>query len=367
MTVNNNICIYTQKPFEDATLTSGDHIFLAAIGGKRKLPKSFVSHEVNNFFSKLEKRFSRDSIISISRQFEGPGKRGSLNENKASKSNIFVMESLEEAQELSGKYSLGYIKLAKPFIINHFSFQLDNETVSISLDQSIIDENMTQEKVLTDFVERAKMFNEYTLIEEAKLPPTLVLFGESEKRWFLAVNDKKFIPLAMKEIDKLRNAKSVDPKSSKENSSQVMTHQHYKFDLEEYNRIIAKMAFNFLALEKGSQFVLNSKFDLIRNWIFTGHENNKFVTIIERNKELEEHLIPYCPDRAHYIIIIQSGSDLFGIVSLYGESYSHVVKFAELESDEIFIEEPLGFICDWKNSKEYTLPEHFLNISKVKE
>lgn len=117
MTSTSSTCIYTKKSFDNAIMTSGEHIFLAAIGGKKKLPKTFVSHEVNNFFSKLEKRFSRDSIVSIPRQFEGPGKRGSLNENKASKSNIFVMESWIDTQNLGEKYSLGYIKLAKPYTI----------------------------------------------------------------------------------------------------------------------------------------------------------------------------------------------------------------------------------------------------------
>ena len=73
--VANNLCIYTKQLHDDSEINSGDHIMLAAIAGIKKLPKSYVSHDANNFQSKLEKHFTRDSIISLIRQFEGPEKR----------------------------------------------------------------------------------------------------------------------------------------------------------------------------------------------------------------------------------------------------------------------------------------------------
>ncbi|MER2172479.1 MAG: hypothetical protein ABS938_17820, partial [Psychrobacillus psychrodurans] len=141
---------------------------------------------------------------------------------------------------------------------------------------------------------------------------------------------------------------------------QVKVHQHYRIDIEENNRIIAKMAFNFLAFEKGSDFVLNSKFDAIRNWILTGESNQSFVDMITRDFELEKRLIPFCPDKAHYIIITQNATSLFAIVSLYGEASSYVVKLANIELGECIIPHPIGLICDWKNRKEYTLTDHIV-------
>lgn len=357
-----NLCIYTKNPHDDALIKSGDHIFLAAIGGSKKLPKSYVSHKVNNDFSVLEKHFSRESLISLIRQFEGPGKRGNLNENKASKSNISVISQQTKTDDLKEKYSLGYIKLGKPYVINHFIFEFDTDTIATSLDPYSIGESISQEQTLMTFVEAAKVSNEYVLIEEENLPNNLALFGESDKRWFLAIKDKEMEPVAQKFIDKIRDAKTVNINDSKETSGQVKVHQHYKIDLEGSNRIIAKMAFNFLASEKGIDFVLDSKFDPIRNWILTGENNQSFVEMIARDTELEKRLIPFCPDKAHYIILTQKATSLIAIVSLYGEACSYVVKLAEVELGECFIPDPIGLICDWKSRKEYTLMEHIVKI-----
>lgn len=358
-----NLCIYTKEPHDDALIKSGDHIFLAAIGGSKKLPKSYVSHKVNNDFSVLEKHFSRESLISIIRQFEGPGKRGNLNENKASKSNISVISQQSDTDDLKEKYSLGYIKLGKPYVINHFIFELDTNAIATSLNPYLIEGNVSQEQALMTFIESAKISNEYVLIEQENLPDTLALFGESDKRWFLAIKDKEMVPVAQKLIDTIRGAKTVKINDSKETSCQVKVHQHYKIDLEGNNRIIAKMAFNFLASEKGIEFVLDSKFDPIRNWLLTGENNKSFVGMITRDTELEKRLIPFCPDKAHYIIITQQATSLIALVSLYGEAYSYVVKLADVELGECIIQNPIGLICDWKNRKEYTLMEHIAAIS----
>ena len=67
-------CIYSLKMSSQATFNGQEHIIPACIGGILKLPKGYVSDETNTMFSSLEKSFSRDSIISISRTFLGPGK-----------------------------------------------------------------------------------------------------------------------------------------------------------------------------------------------------------------------------------------------------------------------------------------------------
>lgn len=44
-----------------------------------KLPKGYVSDEVNTLFSALELKLARNSPITLPRMFIGPGKRGSHN------------------------------------------------------------------------------------------------------------------------------------------------------------------------------------------------------------------------------------------------------------------------------------------------
>lgn len=353
---SNDVCIYTKKKHLDADTTSGDHIFLAAIGGMKKLSESYVSHEANNFFSKLEKYFSRDSLISIIRQFEGPGKRGNLNPIRASKSNISVITSYK-SEDINQKYSLGYMKLSKPYVISHFVFSFQDETIGISYNPDSIKVEGSHEELLNAFIERSKNLQEYTLLEDEKLPTNLALLGESDSRWFLGINNKELEPQAQKFIDAIKNWESVNYKSKQEINEPVTVHQSYTIDLEDNNRIVAKMAFNFLAFEKGQQFVLDSRFDNIRSWIYTGNSQNTYVRLMQRDKDLEGSLIPSCFDKAHYIIIAQRDSNLIARVSFYGESFSYEVNLGVLLPEDIAINHPIGFICDWKNRKEYSLSE----------
>ena len=280
---SDKICLYTKQPHDDAVMKSGDHIFLASIGGKRKLPKTYVSHEANNYFSKLEKHFSRDSFISIIRQFEGPGKRGKLHENKASKSNICVMSNQEAADK--EKYSLGYIKLGKPYVINHFIFSFGKEDISISLDPKLIKGDLNQEQVLHKFVEAAKNSKKYTLIPSETLPDNLALFGESDNQWFLAVRDEEAVAMAEEYIERVQSSKKVDIKDSKKGSNQIKAHQSYRMDLNIVNRVVAKMALNYLAYEKGIEFALEANFDPIRNWIWQkADDGQSFVEMIPKDK-----------------------------------------------------------------------------------
>lgn len=353
----NHVCIYSKQSFNDSEMRSGDHIFLAAIGGQKKLPKSFVSHEVNNSFSKLEKNFSRDSFISIIRQFEGPGKRGSLSEKKASKSNVCVMISQNDTGNNGERFQLGYIKSAKPYILNQFILSLDTDSIATSLNPNSIQEGKSQIEIINSFVESARKYSEYVLITEDRLPDNLALFGELDQRWFLSVKHTDSIPAAKKMIKKILESKSIDITGSKENSSQVTAHQHYKIDIEETYRIVAKMAFNFLASDRGAELVLDGIFDPIRDWIYTGEGENQFVSMIPTRDTVIVKAIPNFPERAHCILITQNDNCITATVSFYGEAFSFIVELATLDSNEIHYLHPSGIICDWKGRNEYTLLE----------
>lgn len=72
-----NLCIYTNKDDTQAHFKNQEHIIPACIGGMKKLPKGYVSDEVNTLFSGLELKLARNSPITLVRMFVGPGKRGS--------------------------------------------------------------------------------------------------------------------------------------------------------------------------------------------------------------------------------------------------------------------------------------------------
>lgn len=112
MTQEENLCIYTKENDTEAHFRNQEHIIPACIGGMQKLPKGYVSDEVNTLFSALELKLARNSPITLPRMFIGPGKRGSHNPKRrggASKI-VSVMKSNE-----NGIYSLGYIRMGTPF------------------------------------------------------------------------------------------------------------------------------------------------------------------------------------------------------------------------------------------------------------
>ncbi|WP_438297893.1 hypothetical protein [Sporosarcina sp. FA15] len=256
------------------------------------------------------------------------------------------------------KYSLGYIKLGEPYVINHFIFSFGKEDINISLDPKLIKKDLTQEQLLNKFIEKAKKSNEYILITSETLPDNLALFGESDNKWFLAVRDEKAVTIAEEYIERVQISKDFDVKNSKKNSNQVTVHQSYRMNLDTDGRVIAKMALNYLAYEKGIEFALEANFDPIRNWIWTGtNEGESFVDMIPKDKEQEKQLIPFLPDRAHYIVIMQTECNLIAIVSFYGEAYTFNINLGKIEPGRNVGMNLSILICDWKNQKVYTLSE----------
>lgn len=98
-----------------------------------------------------------------------------------------------------------------------------------------------------------------------------------------------------------------------------------------------------LAFSKGSDFVLQEKFDPIREWIVNGGEN-KFANLIDKtvqNKKMFKD-IPF-PEQSHRILITKLDNHLFGVLSLYGEHFDTGVMLCDEFKEEYFID---GYICD---------------------
>ncbi|WP_125719599.1 hypothetical protein [Flavobacterium ustbae] len=119
------MCIYLTSK-EKLNYKNAEHIISAGLGGKLKLPLGYVSDEFNNIISKSEQEFLRSSIISLPRQISGPGKRGSLNPKRETKSKISVFSEPTKGE----CFSLGYIQMNKPFEIPHVIFnQITGEVI----------------------------------------------------------------------------------------------------------------------------------------------------------------------------------------------------------------------------------------------
>ncbi|WP_057912617.1 hypothetical protein [Peribacillus muralis] len=60
------------------------------------------------------------------------------------------------------------------------------------------------------------------------------------------------------------------------------------------------------------------------------------------------------PEQSHLLMIIRTATSLMGYISFYDQKSPTEVTLCK-DFDESFEDD--GFICDWKNEKEYTLLE----------
>lgn len=349
-------CIYLKKTEPEVTFESGEHIIPAGIGGIIKLDNGMVSDQFNNKISSIELDFMRNSIIAVPRQFHGPGKRGSLSERKASKSKVHIMSASGDFSDAS----LGYIKLAKPHQIPQFKI-VDQTQVHIIFDKSDGDYKVQ----LLSFIEALKKFDgKYNTIVDNGIPLNQVLLGNFQGKWYLGVHDRDTNPPLVEYINKFINKSSILNEQPQFGTAQVTCHLQTEFNMENYFKVCAKIVFNFLAFSHGSDFVLQEKFDSIRDWIINGGEN-KFVNIIDKTKQNKKMFrdIPF-PDQAHKILITKVDNHLLGVLSLYGEHFETIVILCDDFTEVYGIE---GYICDWKNKNEYTLMEYINFLSNKQQ
>ena len=344
-------CIYLKKTDQELTFDAEEHIFPAGIGGITKLKLGMVSDEFNTkIFSPIELDFMRNSPISIPRQIQGPGKRGSLSEKKATKSNVHVLykNGNEEA-------ALGYLSLGHPYLIPQIKI-INKKEVHISFDKN--EGDYLQQ--ITKFINELKVFNnQYTTILDKDLPIDDILIGFYNGKWYLAKNNNcpepvlsEFISHIVSEIDEKKHQIKYD-------SSLVTCHQKMTFNMENVYRVIAKIVFNFLAHSKGTDFVLQECFDPIREWIVKGGEN-RFVADVDQNKTGAIFQKQIFPKYSHWLGITKVNNKLIGNICLYG-SYQYAVMLSDSFMGNYECD---GLICDWQLRREFRLIDFISNICK---
>lgn len=312
-------CIYCLGTKPNSVFSSRDHIFLRSLGGQKRLPTGCVCDQCNNAFSSLEKRFIRDSFISLPKQFVGPtGRHGPF------KSRLHVVES-----HTDGKMQIGYIeqggipRTATQIQINStpkWGFAID-ETCSDTekeIQASIESLRLKKDKVIYQFNEKLSAGC-----------PILVFFEGKVFAFLKNEQDVDILGAAISKIlDKDRGPDTFDEGAHK--SSQVTNFQELSFNLDEINRVGAKMAFNALANFFGQEFALNSGFNKLRNYIKTGEKEIEFVTLQESglaNRILRPHMGNIIDsDNFHAIAMGRLKDDIVSIVCFYGQNLEFVIR-----------------------------------------
>lgn len=340
-----NKCIYKKETDTTQTFVKQEHIFPAGIGGIKKLPKGYVCDEVNgDIFSRMELDFMRNSPIGLCREFEGPGKRGSFSEKKATKSNVSISTSN------TGKRKLSYIKMAKPYVLNQIQISVLHNQVSIIMDDS---KEFTEDKYdkfisrLEEFLENGLQGKYIFYVEDKSIDDGEVFIGELDSKWYIGVNNRKIdtSKIILKMEKAIPYLKEKEMKMNAE-SSQISFSQKMQFNMNCFYKISAKIAFNYLASRVGQEEVLTSDFDSVRQYILRDDDN---YNIWFDDKGILSKTINI-PKGCHCVCISRIRKQLVGRISYYGEGFNIGVVLSDNYHGNI---DMLIGICDWKNKKEY--------------
>jgi hypothetical protein len=343
------MCIYyIERP--ELNYKKQEHIIPAGIGGVLKLPKGYVSDEFNNDISKLEMEFFREGILSMPRQIFGPGKRGSLSENKATKSKVHLISGVHSKEQ----FALGYTSAGKVYEIPHLLWNTNTGESIFSFNKSYKE----AEEVINEFQLKCKDADtlKIKIIITDKLPDDIAILGiqqgiEENFDCFYACNEGNGYVINAEKIKKIGAGMtfSDSPKAEK-----YLPKAHLKANFKrDYFRIYGKIAFNFLAFEKGEEFVKHEQFDSVRNWIATGGEYD-FVRIDNQSENPLLKVSIDLPKDAHFIYFTQSEQTLISQIFLYG-GYSVILLLSNALTKRVGTD---VFICDWRNRQEYKLAEY---------
>ncbi|AIZ65392.1 hypothetical protein PK28_17115 (plasmid) [Hymenobacter sp. DG25B] len=325
---------------------SAEHIIPAGLGGIQKLPREYVSREFNHQSSKQERVFIKSSIIALPRQLLGPGKRGSMNPSKATKSTVNVFSK----QPLEDSFSLGYIQQGKPRELPYIVWNSKRDEFTISIEKT------AKESDVAEFKRYIAAFKEdrVRMISHPELDSDTYILGvqpglEHTVDFYIASQDgitHPFTQELLREIDTLIVDKATFTGAE---AYHVRTHQTAVIG-NEYYTCCAKIAFNALAFIQGKDFVLQPCFDPLRKWIAQGGDN-QFVRLAP---ELFSEMKSAFPVDSHYILFTKTDLGLVASVSFY-DNIHNLVWLSEEPTGGPVLD---GFICDWRQRRELHYNEY---------
>lgn len=338
-------CIYLKDTEPNLAFDSEEHIFPAGLGGILKLPNEYVSEEANNRFSSMELKTMRDSILALPREFEGPGKRGNLNPKRATASNISVVQNTHAPSE----YDLGYIRLGNPYYISQVKVNIENNNCRFTANSS--ESNNLEE--IKNFSNHLKNYTgNASLIYDKHFDENEFILGfdKLKNRWFLALSNKNIIKDVDTWIAEINSKESLETESVLSDQIKAKVHQNFSLTENDF-RVFAKISFNYLALLFGQEFVLQSHFDPIRDWILNGGTNN-FVRLLKVEDCDGAFEAFNLPESAHAIMLFEKKGHLRALINFYGNFIGVIVNLGNVVPQGFTIE---GLACDWKNRNEYRL------------
>ena len=343
------MCIY-YKDVQELTYQNREHVFPAGLGGKIKLEKGVVSDQANAHFSSMELKLMRQSLIASDRMIFGPGDRGSLSPEKASKSLVVV------GVETNGRAVLSYTSNRKPYNISQF--YMSDHTIRISMQNKHTDISNERDQFLNAL---RKFEDVFVHLKSSNIKKGEMIIGYLDGKYYVATSGERPEKDSVQAAINLFLSKfSFDSITEFETRIQQ---DHLLAEDQETDRMYAKIAMNTLAFIRGADYSLNSAFDDIRNWIVNGEAEHDYLSLpnVVTIGGPEEKITRIFPPNSHWCIFVKYRSMLSAVVCLYNH-YHRQFAFGKIDETEPGF--PFGFICDWKNKREYTLEEYINEFAK---
>lgn len=342
------MCIYFHDS-RNLTYRKQEHVFPAGLGGIAVLPNGVVSDQANEYFSPLEGALMHNSLLSLPRSLFGPGKRGSLNPTKASKSDICIMESD------SGKICFGYISGKTSYYINTLSKHGKEFTYTIANEQHHLPEQSWE-----DFKHACLMFeSKFVSLHTTLLAPQDWVFGVFKSKYYLALGRDCSFDRFKQELLFMAN--------SSHSGSWYKGSTHPKVDFKQQEsddttRVYAKVAINVLAYMLGEHYINHERFRPIKDWILGDIASSDYTQL----PRVTPKNVLGLPEHCHWCMFRIYNEKLTAVVCFYN-AFSRYFDLADTveEFDRSINRYPFGLICDWKNHREYTFEQWILSQVKL--
>jgi len=350
-------CIYYCDRYRGLTYKNGEHIISSAIGGRRTLPKGYVSDQANNFLSKYELACMRYSPLFIERAKFGPGKRGSFNINRIEDPDVL---SLEPTKRNSSNYTcpLGFLFLDKAYIIPQLVVVFDNNLQDFNVIYLKADHPEFSDVIGFDWDSQIQNFllSDKKNCKEVPVPydtkQYFFCIGYYKKKWFFC----RTLPDASIDeiLQKILQRKPLLQVSEKYLgfSMSTPTFRYLReFQLENFSTTFlhAKNCFNTLAFFRGTKFVRQEMFDQFRKCILS---NSSWENVLVETKHLPPNIVQWLKETVcnheHIVCLYIHDTDVMAFSILYGKSYG----LFRLGSGYLGIPFSGAVICDFENSEE---------------
>lgn len=263
---------------------------------------------------------------------------------------------------------LGYVFAGKSYLIPQITCTLD--FINNTLEASFIADNFEREnyelhiigfkrKLISFLAEKRR--SSYYIKDDFQEIKNLINIGLYKNKWYITSSNPliDINAIANKVLAYLFNNLNLflPPKSSREGQISKVGNMEFKHrqDIDimdhSFGFIFVKTAFNVMAYLKGQKFVLSDIFDNIRKDIVECNDMTPYIVPCEVHSKIFNKHICELPQNAHCAYILSEGNLIYAYVTFYNEWHAHMILTENYTGENFGV----GFVCDWKEKKEYTI------------